>query len=168
MRRRGERVSSSMESLTFMPIGWVVSGRHEVRDDGWEQVESVIELDAGRFGPEALLGLEEFSHLEVIFFMHRVRPEKIHSGARRPRNNPAWPRMGIFAQRAKNRPNPIGTTVCRLRAVEGLRIRLTGLDAVVGSPVLDLKPWFRELAPRGEIRQPAWVEELMKNYWVES
>lgn len=59
-----------MESLTFMPIGWVVSGRRKVRDDGRDQVESVIELDAGRFGPEALLGLEGFSHLEVIFFMH--------------------------------------------------------------------------------------------------
>lgn len=155
-----------MESVCFEPVGQVISGRKEPRDDGWDQVESVVLLDGKRFGPEALLGLGEFSHLEVIFHMHRVRPEKIHRGARRPRNNPAWPRVGIFAQRAKNRPNPLGITVCRLLAVEGLRLRLQGLDAVVGSPVLDIKPWFREYGPRGEVRQPAWVQELMRDYWI--
>jgi tRNA (Thr-GGU) A37 N-methylase len=90
---------------------------------------------------------------------------RIEHGTRHPRNNPAWPRVGIFAQRAKNRPNRIGTTICRIQRIEGLKIYVTGLDAVDGSPVLDLKPWVRELGPRGDVRQPAWVSELMEKYW---
>ena len=91
---------------------------------------------------------------------------KIETAARHPRNNPDWPRVGILAQRAKNRPNQIGSTICRVLRVEGTRLFLEGLDAVDGSPVLDIKPWVREFAPRGELRQPMWVTELMRGYWI--
>ena len=91
---------------------------------------------------------------------------KIETGARRPRNNPAWPLVGIFAQRGKNRPNRLGTTICRIDRVEGLLLHVTGLDAVDGTPVLDLKPWVREFGPRGEVRQPEWMTELMAAYWA--
>ena len=73
--------------------------------------------------------------------------------------------MGIFAQRGKNRPNRIGTTVCRVDRIAGLRIDVTGLDAVDGTPILDVKPWVREFGPRGDVRQPAWMTELMRAYW---
>ena len=73
--------------------------------------------------------------------------------------------MGIFAQRAKGRPNRIGVTVCRLLAVEGLTLTVQALDAIDGTPVLDLKPYMAEFGPRGEIRQPAWSRELMAGYW---
>ena len=72
---------------------------------------------------------------------------------------------GIFAQRAKNRPNRIGATVCRLLGVEGLSILVEGLDAIDGTPVLDIKPYMRGFAAQGTVRQPAWAEELMSAYW---
>ncbi len=101
-----------------------------------------------------------------MYVFDRVDPGKIERGARHPRNNPAWPKVGIFAQRGKNRPNRIGTTICRVERVEGLRLHVTGLDAIDGTPVLDIKPWVKEFGPRGEPRQPGWVGELMAGYWA--
>ena len=104
----------------FEPIGIVRSTRKEVGDDLWDREQATIELDATRFGDDALLGLDQFSHVEVLFFMDRVDPKKIEWGARHPRNNEAWPKVGILAQRGKNRPNRIGATVCRFGACGGL------------------------------------------------
>ena len=73
--------------------------------------------------------------------------------------------MGIFAQRAKARPNRLGVTTCRLERVDGLTLCVAGLDAIDGSPVLDIKPHMREFGPRGDVRQPAWATELMADYW---
>ena len=73
--------------------------------------------------------------------------------------------MGIFAQRAKARPNRIGVTTCALVGVDGLELRVRGLDAVDGTPVLDVKPHVVEFGPRGPVRQPAWMTELMAGYW---
>lgn len=151
-------------AITFEPIGVVRSSRHAVVDDGWDREEAYIALDA-RFAPDALAGIESFSHVEVVFFMDRVDPSKIETGARHPRNNRAWPAVGIFAQRGKNRPNQIGCTVCRIVRREGPHLYVEGLDAVDGTPVLDIKPWVRELGPRGEVRQPGWMDELMRDYW---
>ena len=111
------------------------------------------------------MGLADFSHVEVVFFFHRVPESEIEAGSRHPRNRPDWPSVGIFAQRGKNRPNRIGTTICRLLSVEGLSLEVSGLDAIDGTPVLDIKPYMREFAARGEIRQPKWVKELMRGYW---
>ena len=86
-------------------------------------------------------------------------------GARHPRGNPDWPRVGIFAQRGKDRPNRLGVSRCELLAVDGTAVRVRGLDAVDGTPVLDLKPWMAEFGPRGDMRQPAWASELMRGYW---
>jgi tRNA (Thr-GGU) A37 N-methylase len=87
------------------------------------------------------------------------------TGARHPRNRLDWPKVGIFAQRGKNRPNRIGVTICRLLSVRGLSLEVADLDAIDGTPVLDIKPYMREFAARGEIRQPAWATELMREYW---
>ncbi|MEZ5144188.1 MAG: TrmO family methyltransferase [Acidimicrobiales bacterium] len=84
---------------------------------------------------------------------------------RRPRGNEAWPEVGIFAQRAKDRPNRIGVTTCRVVAVDGAVLHVVGLDAVDGTPVLDIKPHMVEFGPRGEVHQPSWATELMRGYW---
>jgi tRNA-Thr(GGU) m(6)t(6)A37 methyltransferase TsaA len=152
-------------TITLTPVGVVRSSRAAAIDDEWDAVYSRIELDPARFGPEALAGLDSFSHVEVVFFMDRVDPTKIETAARHPRNRCDWPAVGIFAQRGKNRPNQLGVTICRIDAVEGLTLRVTGLDAVDGTPVLDLKPWVAEFGPRGVQRQPAWMTELMRRYW---
>ena len=103
--------------------------------------------------------------MEVVFVFDRVDPDAINVGARHPRGNTDWPAVGILAQRAKARPNRIGVSVCELLDVDGLRLRVRGLDAIDGSPVLDVKPYMPEFAPRGEVRQPSWSSELMRDYW---
>jgi len=147
------------------PIGYVGSPRTEAIDDDWDPITATITLDAGRFGPDALAGLDGFSHLEVVYVFDRVEPDAVETGARRPRGNPDWPSVGIFAQRAKGRPNRLGVSVCRLVGVDGLVLTVQGLDAIDGTPVVDLKPYMVEFAPRGEVRQPSWSHELMAAYW---
>jgi tRNA (Thr-GGU) A37 N-methylase len=73
--------------------------------------------------------------------------------------------VGIFAQRAKNRPNRLGLCTCEVVSVEGRTIRVRGLDAIDGTPVLDLKPYLAEFAPRRATTQPAWSHELMAQYF---
>ncbi len=112
-----------------------------------------------------MAGLDGFSHVEVVFLFDRVDPDAVCEHARHPRGNPDWPEVGIFAQRAKDRPNRIGLCTCELVAVEGASIVVRGLDAIDGTPVLDVKPYLEEFAPRGAVRQPAWSHELMRDYW---
>ena len=152
-------------SITVEPIAHVRAKRATPEDDFWGGETAVIELVDG-IDPESLFGLEDFSHAEVIFHFHQVDPAKIVLDARRPRNNSDWPRIGIFAQRGKNRPNRLGVSVCAIVAVEGRRIHVRGLDAIDGTPVLDIKPVLREFLPRGEVRQPDWAGELMAEYWT--
>lgn len=154
-----------MDEVTTRPVARVVGGRTEVRDDDWGGVEAVIRLDGERFTEEALYGLADFSHLEVVYHFDRVPEEKIETGARHPRGNADWPLVGIFAQRGKNRPNRLGVSRCALVRVDGLDVHVTGLDAVDGTPVLDLKPYLAEFGPRGEVRQPEWSVELMRAYY---
>ena len=152
-------------TIELRPVGVVVGGRERVEDDDWGPVEAVIRLDGERFGPEAVAGLDGFSHLEVVFHFDRVPESGIESGARRPRGNPDWPLVGIFAQRGKNRPNRLGVSRCSLVRVDGLDLHVGGLDAVAGTPVLDIKPYVTEFGPRGGVRQPDWMTELMREYY---
>jgi tRNA (Thr-GGU) A37 N-methylase len=147
------------------PVGTVIGGRTEAYDDDWNTEEALIRLDPTRFGPDSLAGLDAFSHLEVVFQFHLVDPASVQTAARRPRGNPDWPLVGIFAQRGKNRPNRLGVSRCRLLAVKGLDVHVRGLDAIDGTPVLDLKPYMTEFGPQGEVVQPAWSTELMRNYY---
>ena len=134
-------------------------------DDDWGDVVATITLDASRFSVASLAGLEAFSHVEVVFLFDRVPEGEHEQGARRPRGNPAWPEVGIFAQRAKGRPNRLGVTCCELVGIDGLQLTVRGLDAIDGTPVLDLKPYMTEFAPVGSVRQPTWSRELMEGYW---
>lgn len=152
------------DAILMKPVGYVHSARSEPGDDGWDRFACRIELDPSQFGPEALAGLADFSHVEVLFHFHAAdaAPE---TGARSPRGNPVLPRIGIFAQRAKDRPNHIGATICRIRSVHGTTIELAGLDAIDGTPVLDIKPVLTGFLPRGTVVEPAWAEGLMRHYW---
>jgi tRNA-Thr(GGU) m(6)t(6)A37 methyltransferase TsaA len=152
--------------MEMQPIGHVSSPRTEAIDDDWDSITSTITLDAARFGPEALAGLSDFSHVEIVYVFDQRDPATVQTGARHPRNNPDWPLVGIFAQRGSARPNLIGVTICSILHVDGLTVAVRGLDAIDGTPVLDIKPYLAEFGPRGEIRQPAWSHELMAEYWV--
>src|SRR5438876_5982744 len=154
-----------MSEIVLSSIGTVRSPVREIVDDVWGGLVSRVELDANRFTADSLAGLAEFSHVEIVFHFHKLAETDLITGKRRPRGRADWPEVGIFAQRAKLRPNRIGVTVCRLLSVEGLAITVEGLDAVDGTPVLDLKPYMKEFGPKGEIRQPSWASESMAGYW---
>jgi len=157
-----DKVEGNMIELN--PIGFIKNTRKEIRDDHWGDIESEIVLTK-QFSPEALAGIEEFSHAEILFFFHQVPPEKIQIGSRHPRNNSGWPKVGIFAQRGKNRPNRIGSTIVRVIDCKGTHLRVKGLDAIDGTPVLDIKPIMAEFLPKEKIVQPTWSHEVMIDYW---
>jgi tRNA (adenine37-N6)-methyltransferase len=150
--------------ITLDPIGIVRTKRMDTRDDDWGDVESVIELRPG-LPADSLDGLEDFSHAEIVFVFDRIDEASVVTGTRHPRNNPAWPKVGIFAQRASRRPNRLGVTMVAIVGREGSRLRVRGLDAADGTPVVDIKPVMAEFLPREPVRQPAWSHELMRGYW---
>lgn len=151
-------------TVEVKPIAIVRSPRKDLSDDFWGKVDAEIVLDEA-FGEEAFYGLGDFSHVEVLFLMDRVDPAKVEKGARHPRERADWPLVGIFAQRGKARPNRIGLTRATIIKLEGRVLTVRGLDAIDGTPVLDVKPWMSEFAPIGETRQPAWATELMQDYY---
>jgi tRNA (adenine37-N6)-methyltransferase len=155
-----------MAAITFTPIGYVHSPRTEAKDDFWGNVISVIELDDTRFARESVQGLTDFSHVTVVFHFHLLSEESVLTTACHPRGNQKWPRVGIFAQRKKERPNRIGVSICELIAVDGLKLTVKALDAIDGTPVLDIKPYVREFEPDpARVLQPRWMTELMRDYF---
>ena len=150
--------------IELLPIAFITAPRSHAEDDYWGDEQARITL-VDAIPAEALAGLDAFSHIEVIYSFHQVDAAKIVTGARHPRNNTAWPKVGTFAQRGKNRPNRLGSTICKLLAVDGRSLRVSELDAIDGTPVLDIKPVMLEFLPRAEVRQPVWSVELMQHYW---
>jgi tRNA (Thr-GGU) A37 N-methylase len=156
------------QSFQVEPVAHVVGGRVEPTDDFWGGVRSIIRIDDSRFGAEATRGLEAFSHLEVVFRFHLTDPSDLDFGARRARDNPDWPEVGIFGHRNMRRLNWLGVSRCRLVKVDGLDLHVEELDAVEGTPVLDIKPWFTEFGPRGAVRQAPWSVEMLGRYFARS
>ena len=150
--------------IELEPVGHVRGGRVEAVDDEWGTVEAVIEL-VPQIYDDALHGLEEFSHAVIVFHFDKVDPATIATTLRHPRGNAAWPASGVFAQRGSPRPNRLGVTAVEVVRVDGRRLHVRGLDAIDGTPVLDIKPVIRGFEPRGAIREPAWAGEIMAAYW---
>ncbi len=152
-----------MTDILLHPIAHVRNSRVTLVDDDWDEVISEIILDAS-FPAESLDGLTEFSHAEILFHFDQASDDKI-AFSRHPRGNKDWPKVGVFAQRNKDRPNHIGLTIVKIIKCEGRSLFVAGLDAIDDTPVLDIKPVMQEFLPREEMRQPAWSHELMKDYW---
>lgn len=145
------------------PIGTVRNGRTDIAEtDHWGDVPSTIVVDE-RFGDDCMQGLGEFSHVEVLFLFDQTT-ERDDCRPRHPRGRSDLPAVGVFADRGPRRPNRIGLTTCRIMSVDGRRLEVTGLDAVSGTPVLDLKPAMVEFQP-GALHQPEWVGRLMAEYF---
>jgi len=151
-----------MKSITLAPIAFVKNSRKNMEDDYWGDVVSEIVL-TDDVSEESLDGIETFSHLEIIFYFDKSTKEL--KGATHPRENKNWPKVGIFAQRKKDRPNHIGTTIVELVSRKGRTLTVKNLDADDGTPVLDIKPVVKEFLPLNKVSQPAWISELMKDYW---
>jgi tRNA (adenine37-N6)-methyltransferase len=149
--------------ITLSPVAAITNKRATPTDDFWGDTISEITL-LPHIPEEAFNGMDAFSHLEIIYYFDKAdNNEIVFSG--RPRGNPAWPDLGIFAQRKKDRPNHIGLCTVELVEHTGRTIKVKYLDAIDGTPVLDIKPVMKEFGLQGEFKQPAWVTELMADYW---
>jgi tRNA-Thr(GGU) m(6)t(6)A37 methyltransferase TsaA len=149
--------------IKLNPIAWVKNSRMTPLDDDWGTIISEIML-AENIPDNAFQHILDFSQLEIIYHFDKVKEDKTLY-VRRPRSNPDYSEMGIFAQRNKDRPNQLGLSTVELIWHRGRSIGVRMLDAINGTPVLDIKPVYREFRPDIEIRQPAWVADLMKNYF---
>jgi tRNA-Thr(GGU) m(6)t(6)A37 methyltransferase TsaA len=151
------------EPISINPIGIVESPVKEPVDENWGAVTSRILLKP-EFGP-GLLGLKDFSHVIVVTYLNKASFDSARHLQRRPRGLAHMPRVGIFAQRAKDRPNPLGVTAVKLLAVGENHITVQGLDAIHGTPVLDIKPYYPHYDRIDSATVPPWVDELMKDYF---
>lgn len=145
------------------PIGVVSGGRSEIFEDHWGPVVSRLVLDPAVVDPDATLGRGEFSHIEVVFCFHQET--RTRRGAAHPRGNPAWPKVGVLAGHSPIRPNLLVVSYCTLLNVNGLELTVRGLDAIDGTPILDIKPYTTGFQPPGPVREPAWIRELMADYY---
>ncbi|EMJ99912.1 methyltransferase, YaeB family [Leptospira sp. B5-022] len=150
--------------FTIRPIAKVSNSRSEIQDDYWAEIVSEIELE-DNIPAESLDGIETFSHLEIIYIFHKSIGSEPILGSEHPRENKKWPKVGIFVQRKKNRPNHLGSTIVELLRRDGKKLLVKYLDAIDGTPVVDIKPVMREFLPMSGITQPDWSKELMINYW---
>lgn len=151
-----------MNAIEIKPIGIIKNSRTEPMDDNWSSIESIIEL-ADELADECFDGIDQFSHLEIIYYFNKTSLTFLAS--EHPRENKQYPKVGIFAQRKKDRPNHLGATMVKLVKREKRKLVVSNLDAIDGTPVIDIKPVFKEYLPQGEVIQPDWVSKLMKNYW---
>ena len=153
-----------MDVIELRPIGIVHNGVTEAVDEGWGSVVSRIALRPDLGG--ALDGLADFSHVLVLYWMHEAPPPD--ALRRRPRGLRSMPEVGILAQRARHRPNPIGVTAAEVLAVTEQELTVRGLDAIDGTPVLDLKPYVPAFDRPEGVRGPAWIDRLMMGYFADA
>ena len=149
-----------MTEITFKPIGVV---HNEIKQTGYRDCKDIVsEIEVNAKWAELLDGIEEFSHIIILFWMHKVSrdvapPAKVH-----PRGRADLPLIGLFATRAPQRPNPVGLTIVKLLKRRGNVLTVQGLDAVDGTPVIDIKSYMIPKIARNEIRMPEWVAKLRK------
>ena len=146
--------------MSLEPIAMVKNGVKEIGRHDWEHV--ISELIFRPDLEDALDGLEQFSHLVVVFWMHlspagETAPHKTH-----PQMRPELPLVGVFSTRSPVRPNPVGVTVVELLERKRNVLDVMGLDALDGTPVLDVKPYLPGDSV-AQIKVPDWVHKLHKS-----
>lgn len=147
----------------FSAIGVVHNNEQQREGVDWRQVVSEIEVWEGL--EAGLSGLHGFSHIIVVYNLHKVdySPNKHLQG--KPHGRTDMPIVGVFSHRTENRPNPIGVTVVELLKVEGCILKVRGLDAVDGTPIWDIKPYVPQYDLRVDAKVPDWVEQLLDDYY---
>ena len=151
-----------MEKIMLTPIGTVKNSVKIRKDSSWGDDISLIILDEQYAC--GLKGLEEFSHAVILFYLDQARYEKERHLQRRPQNRHDMPLVGIFSQRGKDRPNRIGMTSVEIVSVEEGTLAVKGLDAIDGTPVLDIKPYYPAYDKK-DASVPEWVDRLMAHYF---
>lgn len=151
-----------METITLRPIGYVHNAVGIKKDACWGGDVSTIELAEPYHG--GLKGLEDFSHVMVVYYLDQAAFDRERHLQRRPRDRADMPLVGIFSQRTKDRPNTIGVTSVEVVSVGEAELVVKGLDAIDGTPVLDIKPYFPAFDRRDAV-VPEWVDRLMDRYF---
>ncbi|MFC2066127.1 tRNA (N6-threonylcarbamoyladenosine(37)-N6)-methyltransferase TrmO [Chloroflexota bacterium] len=148
---------NELPSMTLRAIGIVRNAVKQPPEPGynWQDVVSEILIDARL--TEALDGLDEFSHIIVLYWLHQAAatgqlPNKIH-----PRGNQKLPLVGRFATRSPHRPNPVGKTTVKLRQRQGNVLKVEGLDAIDGTPIIDIKPYIPGYDSATNTQVPKWI-----------
>lgn len=150
--------------IACAPIGTVRCPVTQMSQGNWAQVVSEIHLDPQYRG--GLQGLEGYSHVLVVFHLDRIPPfDAAKQLLRRPRGMEDMHEVGVFAQRTKYRPNPIGITAVALQGIQDNVVSVRGLDALDGTPVLDIKPYIPEFDRIENVRVPSWVAHVMEGYF---
>ncbi len=150
-----------MDKMPRMTLKAIALVRNEIKqppgpDYDWDSIVSDIVVDSSL--DEALDGLEEFSHIIVLYWMHKASgrvPTKVH-----PKGKRELPLMGLFATRSPNRPNPIGKSTVRLLQRQGNILKVEGLDAIDGTPVIDIKPYIPGGDAPTDAKVPPWITKL--------
>ncbi len=148
--------------IILKPIAFVKNNRKEKSDINWSEIISEIEL-TDDLPIESLEEIETFSHLEIIYLLDKSN--KTIAGSEHPGENHNCTKVGIFAQRKKDRPNHLEQTIVNLIKKEGRKLIVSNLDAFDETPILDIKPVYKEYLPKEQFRQLDWTRKLMKNYW---
>ncbi|MDO8436214.1 MAG: tRNA (N6-threonylcarbamoyladenosine(37)-N6)-methyltransferase TrmO [bacterium] len=144
-----------MEKIIIEPIGFVKNKIREPRFGNFANEISELILDK-KF-TKALEGIDDYSHIIVVYWMDKVKNYVI---SHRPQGNPEVPVVGIFACRCPARPNPIGITTVRLIKRQGNRIKVKGLDILDKTPIIDIKPYWPQYDKVGKMKVPSWVNKL--------
>lgn len=152
-----------VNEIILQPVGKVISPVTDPVDDNWGDVQSRIRIEPQFVG--ALAGLESFSNALILTYLHEARFVPSKHLQRRPRGIETMPMVGIFAQRAKNRPNPIGVTAVDIIDVGNDYLDVRGLDAIDQTPVIDIKPYYPHFDNKSGASVPEWVNQLMENYF---
>ena len=152
----------NMHEITMRPVGYVRNRIEEKKDSAWGGDVSTIVL--AQEYHTGLKGLEDFSHAIVIFYLDQAKYERETHLQRHPRDREDMPLVGIFAQRTKDRPNTIGVTSVEIVAADDASLTVKGLDAIDGTPVLDIKPYYPAFDKK-DARVPEWVNRLMECYF---
>lgn len=144
-------------------IGYVSNSIENQKDTSWGNDVSEIILDE-QYGT-GLLGLSEFSHLIIVYYLNKASFNMEKQLVRRPQNREDMPMVGIFSQRAKDRPNAIGITSVEIVNVNKNVITVKGLDAIANTPILDIKPYYPMYDCKTNAVVPEWVMRLMEHYF---
>ena len=149
--------------MEITPIGTIHSPVTEVAEEHWGDVVSEIHVDD--LYAEGLRGIEDWSHVMVVYSMHEARFDLENDMVRRPRDRQDMPELGVFARRSAHRPNGIGVTAVEVVSVEGNILTVRRLDAIDGTPVLDIKPYAPVYDSVYEPLIPVWFIRLMQDYY---
>jgi tRNA-Thr(GGU) m(6)t(6)A37 methyltransferase TsaA len=147
------------EPVSFRPIAVIRNGVKDSRPDGWEHVRSTIIVRADL--ADGLDGIDGYTHIIVIFAFDKV-PESEQRLRVRMTGDERIPEQGVLATRSQRRPNPLGVSVVRLQRRRGNVLWVEGLDAIDGTPVLDIKPYFPNYDAIAGAGLPEWAHALQE------